>query len=133
MGMLPLVKDMPLRITQTDHKRKHLRMFKNSRCRLFGWELHPVDQQRLENSTGLELALQYMQICLYIRFPGATWIENDDLGAGVAKLKPAYIRWALDKQWTQKIERHGFAVASDFSGTAPVSYTHLTLPTKRIV
>ena len=42
MGMQPLVRDMPLRITQTDHKRKDKRMFKNSRCRLFGWELHPA-------------------------------------------------------------------------------------------
>ena len=26
--------------------------------------------------------------------------------------------WALDKGWTQKVERHGFTIASDFSGTA---------------
>ena len=118
MGLQPLVREMPLRITQTDHKRKDKRMYKNSRCVLFGWELHPVDQQRFENNTTLQLVLQHMPVCLYVRFPGATWVENEKLGAGIAKIKPTYIVWALDKGWTQKIERHGFAIASDFSGTA---------------
>ena len=57
-------------------------------------------------------------VCLYLRWPGATWIEDEALGPGIAKLKPNYVVWALDKQWTQKIERHGFTIASDFSGTA---------------
>ncbi len=59
-----------------------------------------------------------MPVCLYLRFPGATWVENEKIVAGIAKIKPTYIVWALDKGWTQKIERHGFTVASDFSGTA---------------
>ena len=118
MGLLPLVYDMPLRITETDHKRKHLGMFKNSRCRLFGWTLHPADQARYEECTSAQLVLQYMPQCLYLRWPGATWIEEDALGPGIAKVEPRYIVWALDKLWTQKIERRGFTIASDFSGTA---------------
>ena len=118
MGLQPLVHGMPLRITQTDHNRKDKRMFKNSRCTLFGWELHPVDQQRFENHTTQEFMLQHMPVCLYLKFHGATWVENASLGAGIAQLKPTYVVWALDKGWTQKIERHGFTVASDFSGTA---------------
>ena len=39
MGLQPLVHDMPLRITQTDQKRKDKRLFKNSRCRLYGLSL----------------------------------------------------------------------------------------------
>ena len=118
MGMQPLVREMPLRITQTDHRRKDKRLFKNSRCVLRGWELHPVDQQRFENNTTQELVLQHMPICLYVHFPTATWVENEKLGKGVAKINPTYVVWALDKAWTQKIERHGFTIASDFSGTA---------------
>ena len=53
-----------------------------------------------------------------MKFSGATWVEDDKLGAGIAKLKPTYVVWALDKGWTHKIERHGFTIASDFSGTA---------------
>ena len=36
MGVMPLVRDMPLRITQTCQKHKSV-LFKNRRCRLFGW------------------------------------------------------------------------------------------------
>ena len=118
MGLQPLVYDMPLRITQTDQKRKDKRLFKNSRCRLHGWTLHPVDQERFENNSTQQFVLQHMPLCLYLRFPDAEWIENKELGPGIAKIKPTYVVWALDKGWTQKIERHGFTIASDFSGTA---------------
>ena len=57
-------------------------------------------------------------VSLYVRFPGATWVEDEALGPGVGKLVPKYNIWALDKQWNIKIERHGFFIASDFSGTA---------------
>ena len=88
MGLRPVVRDMPFRITQTDHKRKDKRLFKNSRCRLFGWELHPVDQQRFEDNTALEFVLQHMPRCLYVSFPGAPWVENEKLGAGIARINP---------------------------------------------
>ena len=55
---------------------------------------------------------------LYVRFPAATWVEDEELGPGIGKLLPKYNVWALDKQWNVKIERHGFFIASDFSGTA---------------
>ena len=50
------------------------------------------------------------------------------MGAVTANTKTAYVVWALDKGWTQKIERHGFTVASDVSGTAH-SFTGSTLET----
>ena len=59
-----------------------------------------------------------MPVCLYVKFADAKWVENEKLGPGIAKIKPTYVVWALDKGWTQQIERHGFTVASDFSGTA---------------
>ena len=57
-------------------------------------------------------------VFLYVKFPDATWVEDEKLGPGVGILKPKYTVWALDKQWNVKIERHGFFIASDFSGTA---------------
>ena len=36
MGFLPMVQDMPLSVTVTEQKNKKV-MFKNRRCRLFGW------------------------------------------------------------------------------------------------
>ena len=62
MGLQPLVYDMPLRITQTDHKRKHLGLFKNARWRLHGWELHIADEARYKECQTLEFVLQYMPV-----------------------------------------------------------------------
>ena len=118
MGLQPLVYDMPLRITQTDHERKDKGFFKNNRCRLFGWELHHLDEKQYSINTNQEMVLQYLPVCLYVKFPGATWVEHEDLGPGVGKILPQYNVWALDNQWNVKIERHGFFIASDFSGTA---------------
>ena len=118
MGLQPLVRNMPLRITVTDHRRKEKRLFKNSRCHLHGWELHPVDEERFKNNTEFQFVLQHMPLHLYLKFEEATWVEHPELGAGVARIKPTYVIWFLDAKYTQKIERHGFAIASDFSGTA---------------
>ena len=39
MGLLPLVKNMPLRIGATDPRNKNI-LFNTERCTLFGWTLH---------------------------------------------------------------------------------------------
>ena len=117
MGLQPLVHDMPLRITQTDHERKDKGFFKNNRCRLWGWQLHHVDEREYAKCTMQEMVLQYMPLCLLVKFPNATWIEDENLGPGIGKLFPKYNVWGLDKDWSVKIERHGFFIASDFSGT----------------
>lgn len=62
MGLLPLVHDMPLRITKTDHDRKDKGFFKNNRCRLFGWKLHPVDEEAYANWNEPAMALQYLPV-----------------------------------------------------------------------
>ena len=117
MGLQPLVHDMPLRITQTDHERKDKGFFKNNRCRLWGWQLHHVDEREYAKCTMQEMVLQYMPLVLLVKFPNATWIEDENLGPGIGKLFPKYNVWGLDKDWSVKIERHGFFIASDFSGT----------------
>ena len=43
MGLLPLVKDMPLRVITTEPAAKAV-LFTNRRCRLWGRNLHPKDQ-----------------------------------------------------------------------------------------
>ena len=64
MGLQPLVYDMPLRITRTDHKRKDIGMYKHSRCRLHGWELHPADEARYKECQDREFVLQYLPVVL---------------------------------------------------------------------
>ena len=62
MGLQPLVHDMPLRITQTDHDRKDKGFFKNNRCRLFGWELKPEDENYYAKCTTQEMVLQHLPV-----------------------------------------------------------------------
>ena len=62
MGLQPLVYDMPLRITQTDFERKDKGLFKNNRCRLFGWELHHVDEKAYESCAAQEMVCQYLPV-----------------------------------------------------------------------
>ena len=73
---------------------------------------------RLRPKYSLKKKLGTFLVCLYLRFPGAAWIEDEALGPGIAKLSPQYTTWSVDKEQTVKIERHGFFIASDFSGTA---------------
>ena len=66
----------------------------------------------------MQIVLQHLPELLCIRKEGATWLGDTSLVPGVAELKPQRVVWALDKKWQFKVERHGFAVASDLSGTA---------------
>ena len=56
MGYLPLVDNMPVKITTTDPANKQI-LFKNRRCRLYGWDLHEDDQKRLDSEGGREMVL----------------------------------------------------------------------------
>ena len=117
MGLQPFVKDMPMRITQTDSKNKKI-IFKNRRCRLHGWKLHEVDLARLEACSSPEMELKYLPEEIFLRIPKATWVVSADLGPGVISLKPVIATWHIDKMCQIGIRRKGFTVASDFSGTA---------------
>ena len=72
MGLLPLVKGMPIRLTKTVQRHLDKRLFKNNRRKLHGWQLHPVDHERLRNNTSQEMVLQYLPEKLYIEMPNAT-------------------------------------------------------------
>ena len=87
MGCLPLVKDMPLRITQTDQKDKTI-IFKNRRCRLHGWKLHEKDLARLDQCSTAEMVLEHQPEELYLKIPNATWVWSAELGPGVIGMKP---------------------------------------------
>ena len=98
MGLQPLALGMPLRITQTILQHKDKRLFKNARCTLHGWKLHPVDEERLRHTAEQQLVLQHMPEQLFIRMEAATWVAHSELGPGVVGLKPVTTTWAIDKQ-----------------------------------
>ena len=116
MGLLPLVKNMPLRFTTTDPKNKTI-LFTNRRCRLFGWTLHEEDTARLDQCSAPEMKLRHLPKELFLHIVNATWIWSKDLGPGVIGITPKTVTWHVDK-CAVAVQRRGFTVASDFSGTA---------------
>ena len=77
MGLMPLVKGMPLRITATQGRLKEFRLFKNARCTLEGWQLSPVDEERLQNFTGSEMKLEHTPEKLFLRVAEPTRLRLD--------------------------------------------------------
>ena len=116
MGLQPLAINMPLRITQTDQGEKAT-LFKNRRCKLYGWKLHAVDLARLDACVEREMALEYLPEELLLKFEGVSWVWSKDLGPGIMAVKPKVVDWYLDRACKVRVRRKGFTVASDFSGT----------------
>ena len=116
MGLLPLVRDMPVRFTETTDKDKL--MFKNSRGKLVGWHLEQVDEERLRGQSGFEEVLSIMPKHLLVQIPRAEWTIHASMGQGVYPLKPVYRVWTRDLAGHMKVRRHGFGIVPDFAGTA---------------
>ena len=96
MGLQPLAINMPLRITQTDQTEKTT-LFKNRRCKLYGWKLHAVDLARLDACVEREMALEYLPEELLLKFEGVSWEWSKDLGPGIMAVKPKVVDWYLDR------------------------------------
>ena len=123
MGLLPLVKDMPIRFTDTVDREKG--MFKNSRGILTGWTLQPLDAQRIRGEDAAEMVLSERPLFLFVRIPGVRWTMSETLGENIYPVKPAWKTWARDRAQQAKVRRCGFPIVPDFSGTAH-SYTGAT-------
>ena len=52
---------MPLRITATYPRNKNI-LFKNRRCKLFGWTLHEEDKERLHRCSTPEMPVRYFNV-----------------------------------------------------------------------
>ena len=118
MGLLPLLPNMPVRITQTLPELKPLRLFKNSRGKLVNWCLQDADAEAVRTSTSADFVLQGMPKCLFIQVEGATWTQQPGLPAGVACIRPVQQQWQLAADSKASVLRRGFPVACDYAGTA---------------
>ena len=98
MGLQPLAINMPLRITLTDQNEKTT-LFKNRRCKLYGWKLHAVDLARLDACVEREMALEYLPEELLLKFEGVSWEWSKDLGPGIMAVNPKAVDWYLDRAY----------------------------------
>ena len=118
VGILPLLHNMPIRVTQTLSDLKAFGLFKNTRGILWNWTLHDVDKDAVETAEGRDIVLQRLPLALYVRVAGANWQQHPDLPVGVVRIEPVTQTWTLETNGKATVSRRGFPIASDYAGTA---------------
>ena len=112
MGVLPLVRGLPMRLSDTVNR--GLKLYRNRECTLDGWTLHPDEASEADAG---ERVLQHQPLCLYLKFDGATW-RVEDLEPGVYPLQPSHKDWFVNESTKVKAKRTGFQAVPYFSGTS---------------
>ena len=118
MGLLPLLPNMPVRITQTLPELKPFGLFKNTRGQLYNWTLHPEDVAAIQTCSDSDWVLRHLPTCIFVAIPGATWQHRPGLPAGVACIRPGVQHWQLEAHGQATVARKGFPIACDYAGTA---------------
>ena len=118
VGLLPLLQNMPVRITQTLPELKPFGLFKNTRGTLWNWTLHEADAAAASQNDADNIVLQKMPLALYVHVPGQTWQQHAQLPPGVARLEAVTQTWSLETNGKATVSRRGFPLACDFAGTA---------------
>ena len=118
VGILPLLQNMPIRVTQTLSDLKAFGLFKNTRGTLWNWTLHEADQEAVGAVADQDIVLQRLPRALYVKVDGAKWQQHPDLPVGVARIDPVTQTWTLETNGKATVSRRGFPIASDYAGTA---------------
>ena len=87
----PFVVGLPVRLTESIDRRRGL--FRNRRGVIVGWAPHHAEEHDIVDG---ELLLSHMPVCIYVRFPGASWEIHDDLDIGVYPLTPSSRTWEVN-------------------------------------
>ena len=124
VGLLPLIVGLSVRFTASESREEGV--FKYARGVLLGWDLEDSEKRRVNESCEAEIVLALRPKCLFIRVQGATSSMPDTYGKGVFVLKARTHVWTRDKAGNVKVQRTGFPIVPDFSGTAH-SYVGATL------
>ena len=111
MGMLPLVQDMPLRMTATFYHGA-LRLYKHRDCIFRGCELEEKQVEEVQAVQEPEVVLTKQPKKLFLEF-----LDSDGIPF-VHALEPTYVTWSRDKGGNAKVQRKGFTVMPDFAGSA---------------
>ena len=106
---------MQARVTEKLVKHKKIVILKHSPCTVIGWELHPADRLHKD---GAQRFLDYLPLCVFLKFEGAAWIVDERLGPGVWPLYPVERTWTLNEALNTKIRRKGFTLLPDYASTA---------------
>ena len=111
-SMLPLIKDLPVRLTDTINRNKKL--YRGRRGRIVGWQLHPDTEKVYKDG---ECLLSRQPITIFVKFMDASW-QIKDLEPGVYPLTQFSRTWLVNKKTQIQARRTGFFLIPDFSSTA---------------
>ena len=114
-GLFPLYHDMNVRITEKLAKNHKVTMLKHSPCKVVGWLLHPDDR---ETTSASQRRLNHLPLCIYIKFPNATWQVLPDMEPGVFPLKPVDRQWDINAKTGTKARRKGYTLLPDYASTS---------------
>ena len=77
-SLVPLVKDLPVKLTDAINREKHL--FRGARGYITGWAPHQAEERTEVDD---EILLSHMPPIIYVKFPKATWTIHEELGTGI--------------------------------------------------
>ena len=112
-SIMPLCMGLPVRLTESVDRKRQL--YRNRCGYIVGWAPHPHETK---TDVDGEWLLNNLPQCIYIKFPGATWLVHEDLGEGVYPLAPVSRTWKVNEYTGIKARRTGFFVVADFASTA---------------
>ena len=118
-GLVPLVKKMPMFLTEHIERSAERNLLKGQRCVLEDWVLDREERQ--QESEGQEVMLKRQPICVVISFPGATWKLDCMPQPGWYPVKPVKKMWYVDhnkKSPQLGIVRKQLPLCPAFAGTA---------------
>lgn len=118
-GLVPLVKKMPMFLTEHIERSAERSLLKGQRCVLEDWVLDKEERQ--QESEGQEVMLKRQPICVVISFPGATWKLDCMPQPGWYPVKPVKKMWYVDhnkKSPQLGIVRKQLPLCPAFAGTA---------------
>ena len=115
MGLLPLVRGMPMKCTNTIDREQQL--FKHTRCALEGFELDPIDAELVSKCKESEYVLQRPPKALHVRREKQAFEKDADLQHEVQRVEIAHRSWSPDAAGNVKVRRLGFQLVPNFAGT----------------
>ena len=92
-SILPLVRGLPVRLTDRADKNKDLKLYRGRRGHIYGWTPHP--HSTVEEVDG-DLLMDRMPLVIYVKFDNVTW-KIGDLPEGVYPLTPVSRTWRVNK------------------------------------
>mgnify|MGYP001214493691 FL=1 len=117
-GMLPLIHNMPMALTDHLDRSPDKQLLRGKICYLHSWALHKDEKSTYANGARV---LDKLPVAVFVKFPGAKWTLPGLTEEGLYPIKPKTSSWYLDKGRQHpvlRISRKQLPLAPAFAITA---------------